>query len=153
MSGIWGMIFRSSSSWNRGAVGRSKVSIRNREMSDFTSAASSNRNRSPASALAVMACDSTFSFPWKHFWIMLLPGFVLLPPRARCRLFKNQERKSTGSDCVVSVNFLFDFREISWRSSWGETWDLKALGFQIFRTRIDSRLTSSGLLVKSSCMK
>lgn len=84
---------------------------------------------------------------------MLLPGFVLLPPRARCRLFKNQERKSTGSDWVVSVNFLFDFREISWRSSCGETWDLKARGFQILRMRIERRFASSGERVKSSCIK
>lgn len=61
------MMLRSSSSWNRGAVGRSRVSIRKREMVVFTEAASSKRRRSPASALAVMAWDSTFSFPWKHF--------------------------------------------------------------------------------------
>jgi len=120
----------------------------NRETSDFTSAASSKRKRSPASAFAVMAWDSTFSLPWKMDWIMLLPGFVLLPPRARCRLFRNQERKSTGSDCVVRVNFLLDFRLISWSSSWGETWLLKARGFQILRMRIESRFASSGEVVK-----
>jgi len=107
------MIFPSSSSWNNGAAGRSRVKSMNRLISAFTSAASSNRRRSPASALAVMACDSTLSFPWKQRWIMLLPGLVLLPPSARCRLFRNHDRNSTGSDCAVNVNFLFDFREIS----------------------------------------
>lgn len=56
-------MFFSNSSWKSGAAGKSKVSIKKREMSLLTSAASSNRNRSPASAFAVMACDSTLSFP------------------------------------------------------------------------------------------
>ena len=153
MSGICGMMLRSSSSWKSGAAGRSSVRRRKREMSVFTDAASSKRRRSPASALAVIICDSTFSLPWKMRWMMLLPGLVLEPPSARWRLFRNQERNSTGSDCAVSVNFLFDCREMAWRSSWGETWDLKARGFHILRIRVEIRFASSGAVSKDSSMK
>lgn len=61
--GTCGMMFLSSSSWNKGAAGKSSVSIRYRLVSTRTSAASSNRSRSPASALAVICWLSTLSFP------------------------------------------------------------------------------------------
>ena len=63
------MMFFSSSSWKRGVDGKSSVKSMNRVVSLCTDAASSNRKRSPASAFAVMAWDSTFSFPWKILWI------------------------------------------------------------------------------------
>lgn len=84
---------------------------------------------------------------------MLLPGFVFDPPSARWILFKNQDRKSAGSDCAVSVNFFDDFIEMSCNNSCGETCDLKARGFHILRTNIDNLLMSSGFVEKSSNKK
>lgn len=120
------MMFRSpseppSSVRKIGFGGRSNVNTMNRLTCVLISPASSKRSRSDASALAVMACDSSFNRPWKTCWIIEDCGFVLLPPRERWRLLRNQWIKSTGSDCCRSVNFFDERSEISCSSSCGET--------------------------------
>ena len=87
--------------WNRGVGGRSRVSIRKGEVCVVVSLDSAKTNREfVVSECAVIAWLSIRKCPWKACWITLVGVFegFLDPPRLRWRLFKNQERNSTGSD-------------------------------------------------------
>lgn len=92
--------------WKSGVGGRSSVNMRKGVVCEVVSLDSEKTRRAlAASERAVIAWLSIRRWPWKAEWITLVgvgEGF-LEPPRLRWRLFRNQERKSTGSDCWVRV--------------------------------------------------
>jgi len=94
------MIFLASmESWKSGLGGRSRVRMRYGVIVLLTVEDSSKRRRSPVvSDFAVMTCDSMRSLPWKVRWTIDESALVLDPPRVRCRLLRNQDKNSTGSD-------------------------------------------------------
>lgn len=134
--------------WKSGVGGRSRVRMRKGVIWELMVPDSVNMRRAFwVSEWVLIAWLSIRSRPWKAAWITLC-GFVdgfLDPPRERCRLFRNQDRNSTGSDCCVRVNRFEDRKAISCSNSCGDTCDRNALGFHSFRTRVLKRSASCGV--------
>lgn len=122
--GIWGMMDSWFADWKSGDAGRSRVRIWNGVVWLFIVPDSVNTRRAFwVSEWAVMAWLSIRRRPWNAAWITLVGvgvGF-LDPPRERWRLFRNQDRKSTGSDWWVRVKRFEERNVTSWSSSCGDT--------------------------------
>ena len=116
----------SVSDWKRGAAGRSRVRRRKGEIVVVVSADGSKRRRSEADDV-VMVWDSILSRPRKVALMMEEEeeeeeeAEVADGRRREWRLWRNQERKSTGSACVVRVKRFRERSATEWRISWGET--------------------------------